>query len=104
MANDKWLMDVTINHMPSALSHEPCRASVCSGLRRPDSSLIRLGHRRETLVDKLLQTLTAVRFGRVDVALRVGRDAVHGVELSRLAAAVAEAGELGERLAIEDVN
>ena len=63
--------------------------------RRPDGALIRLRHRRETLVDKLLQTLTAVGLGRVDVALRVGGDAVHRVELAGLAAAVAEAGELG---------
>src|SRR5439155_6379591 len=58
----------------------------------------------EALVHKLLQPLTAIRFGRVEVALRVGRDAVDGVELSRLAAAVAKRRQLGERFAIEDMD
>src|SRR5689334_6956078 len=52
------------------------RFSVRARLRRPHRALVRLCHRAETLVDKLLQALTAVGFGRVDVALRVGRDAV----------------------------
>src|SRR5262249_1271120 len=94
--NGQWLM--------APISHRPWRSSVSTGFRGPDRALILLGHRAETFVDKLLQPLTAIRLGRVDVALRVGRDAVHGVELPRLTAAVAEAGELGQRLAIEDVN
>src|SRR5260221_9837808 len=79
-------------------------SSVSTRLRRPDRSLVRLRHRSETFVHKLLQPLPAIRLGRVEVALRVGRDAVHGVELPGLTPAVAEARELGQRLAIEHVD
>src|SRR5438132_4194854 len=79
-------------------------ASVRGRLRRPDGALVLLRDRREALEHELLQPLTAVRLGHVDVALRVGRDAVDRVELARLPAAVAEARELGQRLAIEDVD
>src|SRR5262245_36286622 len=89
---------------PQSPVPSPLTFSVRGGLRRPDGALIRLGHRRKAFVDELLQPLSAIGLGGVDVALRVGRDAVHGIELTRLAAAVAEARELGERLAIEDVN
>src|SRR5471030_2140630 len=89
---------------PSPQPLVPAELSVRRRLRWPDGALIRLRHRCETLVDKLLQTLTAVRLGRIDVALRVGRDAVHRVELPGLAAAVAEGGELGQRQAIEHVH
>src|SRR5207302_10792489 len=49
-----------------------------------------------------LQAAAVVGFGRVDVALRVGGDAMDRVELSRHLAAVAEAREDFERLPIED--
>src|SRR3954451_13005465 len=91
---------------PEAISPQPLAMTrperlVSGRLSRPHGALVGLGHRAETLVDKLLQTLAAVRLGRVDVAFRVGRDAVHCVELPGLPAAVAEARELGERLPIE---
>src|SRR3954462_13915322 len=94
----------------SALSPQPLAlprtagALVSGRLRRPDRALVRLGPGRETLVHKLLQTLAAVRLGRIEVALRVGGDAVDRVELPGLTPAVAEAGELGERRAIEHVD
>src|SRR5882762_3124619 len=60
----------------------------------PDHALVRFRHRPEPLVQEALQALSFPRLGRVDVALRVGRDAVHAVELARLPAAIAEA-EIG---------
>src|SRR5262249_5134790 len=48
--------------------------------------------------------LAAVGFGREDVALRVGGDAVHGVELAGLAAAIAEAGQNLHGVALYDVD
>ena len=58
----------------------------------------------DPFVDELLQAPSFVGLGREDVPLRVGRDAVDGEELPRLAAAVAEAGEDLQRLAIEHVD
>ena len=66
---------------------------------RPYRALIHLRHRREALVDELLQAASLVGLGRVDVALRIDRDAVHGEELPGLPAAVAEAGEDLHRVA-----
>src|SRR5690349_13179866 len=60
------------------------RDSVSRRFRGPDRPLLLLRHRREALEHDLLQPLPAIRLGHVDVALRVGRDAVHGVELARL--------------------
>src|SRR5437588_8723875 len=42
--------------------------------------------------------------GRVEVALRIGRDAVHAEELAGLAAAVAEVGQLLQRFAQDDAH
>src|SRR5262249_17466775 len=66
---------------------------------RPGHALIAARLRLDALVDELLHALTLVGLGRVEVALRIRRDAVHAVELPRLAAAVAERGELLQRLA-----
>src|SRR5437588_7220935 len=73
-----------------------------SGPARPDDALIPARHRADALIHELLHAFTLVGFGRVDVALGIGRDAVHAVELTRLTAAVAECGELLERLAQND--
>ena len=59
-----------------------------------------LRDRRQPLVDELLQAPALVGLGRVDVALRIGRDAVDGEELAGLPAAVAEARQDLQRLAI----
>src|SRR5437667_3176113 len=105
MANGcgRWTSHPTIAINHSALSHGKAGVSV-SRPRRPHSALVLLRHRAETFVHKLLQPLTAVGFGRVYIALRIGGDAMHCVELSGLPAAVAEARELGQRLAIEHVD
>src|SRR5882724_7559080 len=52
--------------------------------RRPDDALIFFRHHRQSLVGELLHPLTAIGLGGVDVPFRVGRDAVHAVELARL--------------------
>src|SRR5689334_16306591 len=73
------------------------------GLARPDGPLL-VGNRADALVRELLDAFSLVGLRRVDVALRVGRDAVDRVELAGLASAVAEARQLRHRLPIEDVN
>src|SRR4051812_14792269 len=65
---------------------------------RPDDALLGR-HAPDALVHELLDPLALVGLGRVQVALRVDRDAVHAEELAGLPAAVAEAGDLRERLA-----
>src|ERR1700704_5934987 len=71
---------------------------------RPEHALIAARHRADALVDELLQALTLVGFGRVEVALGIGCDAVHAIELARLAAAVAERGEFFQRFAVDDTH
>src|ERR671914_303601 len=61
-------------------------------------------YRTDPLVDELLQALALVRFGRVDVALRVHRNTVDAEELAGLPAAVAEARENLHRVALDDVD
>src|SRR5262245_26477285 len=51
---------------------------------RPHRSLFPLRHGLEPLVSKLLHAFPFVGLGRVEVALRVGRDAVNRVELAGL--------------------
>src|SRR5580765_4933289 len=72
-------------------------------LRRPNHPLSApyLAH---SLVDELLQPLPLVRLGGVEVAFRIRGDAVNAEELSRLAAAVAEVGDLFQRLAQDDAH
>src|SRR5262245_48539077 len=65
----------------------------------PGHALVAARLRLDTLIDELLDALTLVGLGRVEVALRVGRDRVHAVELAGLASAVAERGDLLERVA-----
>src|SRR2546427_8638064 len=71
---------------------------------RPGHALAAAADRADALVDELLQALALVGLGRVEVALRVGGDAVHAEELAGLAAAVAEAGQLLQRLAQDDAH
>src|SRR3990172_11230249 len=68
----------------------------------PQDALVLRAHRGHPLVDELLDALPLVGFRGVDVALGVGGDAVHAVELPRLAAAVAEAREDFELLPVDD--
>src|ERR1051326_1406605 len=73
-------------------------------LLRPNHALILLRHRRHSLIQKLLNALPAIRLRSENVALRIGRDAVHGVEFAGLPAAVAEAGQDLHRVALDDVD
>src|SRR6188474_1563378 len=50
---------------------------------RPQHALLPR-HRAHALVDELLQALTFVGLGRVEVALGIRRDAVNAIELPRL--------------------
>ena len=53
-----------------------------------DDALVLFRHRRQAFVQKLLHALAAVSFRREDVSFGIGGDAVHGVKLTRLPAAV----------------
>src|SRR6059058_1850139 len=72
-------------------------------LRWPHHALIHLCDRAETFIHELLHTLAAIGFCCVDVAFGICRDAVHAVEFTGLAAAVAEAGQDFETVAIENM-
>src|SRR5262245_8658669 len=72
--------------------------------RRPGRALVRFRDGAQTLVHELLNAFSFVGFRRVQVALRVGGNAVHGIEHPRLTSAVAEAGQDLERGAIHDVD
>src|ERR1700677_2520157 len=75
---------------------------ILSAFAGPQNALILFRHRREPFVDKLLYALTAVSLRGKHIALRVGRDAVHSVELPGLPSAVAKAREHVERFAIQN--
>jgi len=64
---------------------------------RPDDTLVLAHDRPEALVDEPLQPLSFIGFSCIDVALRIGRDAVHAKELAGLTPTVAEAGQELER-------
>src|ERR1700730_4833423 len=72
--------------------------------RRPGSSLILFGHRLEALVDKPLHTLPLQGLSCIEIALRIGGDAVHTEELARLAPAITEARHFLKSVAHQDVN
>src|SRR5579864_9216754 len=72
-------------------------------LHRPHHALI-LRHLRDALEHEPLGAPALVRLRREDVALRVGRDAVHAEELPRLPAAIAETRDDLERVAKQDVH
>src|SRR5712691_2574543 len=71
---------------------------------RPHRSLVHLRHRRQPLENEFLQPPTLVGLGSVDVALRIGGNAMHSVELTGLPPAVAEARQDLERIALDDVH
>src|SRR5438105_3649159 len=76
--------------------------SACCSRMRPEHR--RLLRRAESLVDELLQALSFVGLDRVEIPLGVGGDAVHGIELTGLSSPVAEARELLERRAVQNVD
>src|ERR1700716_1798385 len=65
---------------------------------RPQHALAPARNRAYALVDEFLHALSFVSLGRVEVALGIGGDAVHAVELARLATAVSEVGDFLERV------
>src|SRR3977135_3554029 len=73
-------------------------------LPRPQDALAPPRARTYALVDEFLHALAFVRFRRIEVALGIGGDAVHAVELARLATAVAEVGDFLERVAQDDAH
>src|SRR5882672_7816667 len=73
-------------------------------LFRPQHALVFFCDRSQAFVHEFLQALSTIGFGRVDVALRIRGDAVHGVELSGLSSAVAETRQDLESVAQKDVN
>src|SRR5437016_6257655 len=74
------------------------------GALRPQHPLILFRHRPKPFIDELLDALSAVGFGREDIALRIGGDAVDGIELAGLPPAIAKAGQYFERVAVENMN
>src|SRR5579864_8417268 len=89
---------------PRSITGDKIAGATSLGVFRPEHALILLSDWAHSLVDELLDALPAIRFGGIDIALRIGGDAVHGVELAGLAAAIAETGQHLERIAVEDVN
>src|SRR5262249_28985440 len=90
----------------SALWHRSYRASPTKSLRRmqknkrepprrcnplaplrPEHALVAARHRSNPLIDEFLSPLPLVSFSRVEIALGIGRNAVHAVELAWLAPA-----------------
>src|SRR6516162_1582547 len=71
---------------------------------RPEHALVAARHRADALIDEFLYPLTLVSFSRVEIALGIGRNAVHAVELTGLAPAVAERGYFLERFAHNDTD
>src|ERR1700693_6333744 len=72
-------------------------------LGRPDHALVCFG-RPHALVLELLDTLPSIGFRCEYVPLRIGRDTMHGVELSGLTSSVAEGADNLQRLAVENVD
>src|SRR5262245_14167628 len=71
---------------------------------RPEHALVAARHRADALIDEFLYPLTLVSFSRVEIALGIGRNAVHAVELTGLAPAVAKRGYFPERFAHNDTD
>src|SRR5947209_7700824 len=80
--------------------------SIASVLRslRPHHTLVLLSNCRQALVEELLNALAAICLGSENVALGIGGDAVHGVELARLPAPIAEAGQDLHGFASDDIH
>src|SRR6266576_5683789 len=71
---------------------------------RPQHALVFFCNWSQAFVHELLQTLSTVGFSRVDVALRIRGDAVHGVELTGLPPAVAKTRQRLKCVAQQNVN
>src|SRR6267378_5949804 len=82
----------------------PDKAGGASPGARPQHALAPARNRTDALVDEFLHALAFVRFRRIEVALGIGGDAVHAVELARLATAVSEVGDFLERVAQDNAH
>src|SRR5689334_17327529 len=71
---------------------------------RPESALVLAGYGRHAFVDELLQPFSFPCLGSVQIALRIERNAVHVVELSRLPTTVTECRQFLQRLTINDMD
>ncbi len=58
----------------------------------------------QTLIQESLKPFSLVRFARVHVALRIDRDTVGPVELTRITTALTDESDHLQRIADEDVN
>src|SRR5579872_2454400 len=56
----------------------------------PDDTLAQSRDRRHALIQEALNALTFISFSRVQIALRINRNAVHAVEFARQSPAIAE--------------
>src|SRR5205085_5843872 len=70
---------------------------------RPDDALVgSQWHSAHSLVVEFLYPLSFKGFGRVDVALRVDRDAMHAIELAGLTTAATERRQFRHAVALDD--
>src|SRR5882762_1184164 len=85
---------------------EPRRraSSASPPLARPEHALLACPDRADAFIDEFLHALAFVGLGRVQVTLGIGSDAVHAIELSGLAPAVAEVRDLLQRIAHDDAH
>src|SRR5678809_580311 len=92
-----------------------CASAVCSSrccpIPRPASTTMNVAPIRRLrfisrllLRHELLHTLAVMLLARIDVALRIGRDAADREELTGVSPAAAERANLGQGVALEDVH
>src|ERR1019366_4817891 len=73
-------------------------------LFRPQDALVFLRDRSQAFVNELLHALPAIGLGYIDVAFRIGGDAVRAVEFTGLASALSKGRQNFERIAQENVD
>ena len=69
---ERWLRGIHVNSGKAARPRG----------RRPGRALILLRHRSQPFIRELLDALSVVGLGRIDVALRIGGDVVHAMPLT----------------------
>src|SRR3954470_13927171 len=88
----------------SALPARRCRYLRINPAASDRALLDQVAQLDHPLIGELLHPLTAIGLGGVDIALGIGDDAVHGIELTRLTTAAAEPIEFLHGLAVEDMD
>src|SRR5882672_10094397 len=90
----RWVSRSDRTSVRSDRSTHPADTDHRKAVRRsppgPEHALVAARHGCDAAIDELLHALTLVGLGRVEIALGIGGDAVHAVELPGLASAVAE--------------